>query len=101
MFPRLFGSFLAHDGWGGRIRTFVYGVQSPAPYRLATPQPDTTSEALRTAVPARSPTGSRRRPRSPRGSRPESRLRRGRPETTAVPPPAAGRRRAPSPQGIG
>src|SRR6185295_13675244 len=31
-------------GWGGRIRTFVYGVQSPAPYRLATPQP-ATSEA--------------------------------------------------------
>src|SRR5712691_5966925 len=26
-------------GWGGRIRTFEYGVQSPAPYRLATPQP--------------------------------------------------------------
>src|SRR3989454_11605541 len=79
------------DGWGGRIRTFVYGVQSPAPYRLATPQPDTTSEALRTAEPARSPTGSRRRPRSPGWSRPEPRLRRGRPETTAVLPPAADR----------
>src|SRR6478609_10542263 len=26
------------DGWGGRIRTFEYGIQSPAPYRLATPQ---------------------------------------------------------------
>src|SRR5207247_3696572 len=25
-------------GWGGRIRTFEYGIQSPAPYRLATPQ---------------------------------------------------------------
>ncbi len=26
------------SGWGGRIRTFEYGIQSPAPYRLATPQ---------------------------------------------------------------
>ncbi len=26
-------------GWGGRIRTFEYGIQSPAPYRLATPHP--------------------------------------------------------------
>src|SRR4029453_11075545 len=25
-------------GWGGRIRTFEYGIQTPAPYRLATPQ---------------------------------------------------------------
>src|SRR5206468_7011594 len=25
------------SGWGGRIRTFEYGIQSPAPYRLATP----------------------------------------------------------------
>src|SRR5262245_4336151 len=25
-------------GWGGRIRTFEYGIQSPAPYHLATPQ---------------------------------------------------------------
>src|SRR6476619_4806622 len=25
-------------GWGGRIRTSEYGGQSPAPYRLATPQ---------------------------------------------------------------
>src|SRR6188768_53287 len=25
------------NGWGGRIRTFEYGIQSPAPYRLATP----------------------------------------------------------------
>src|SRR5688500_18242504 len=24
-------------GWGGRIRTFEYGIQRPAPYRLATP----------------------------------------------------------------
>src|SRR6476659_8971788 len=24
--------------WGGRIRTSEYGIQSPAPYRLATPQ---------------------------------------------------------------
>src|SRR4051812_45698155 len=29
------GGFLV--GWGGRIRTFEYGIQSPAPYRLATP----------------------------------------------------------------
>src|SRR5205085_728117 len=27
----------ADGGWGGRIRTFEYGIQSPAPYRLATP----------------------------------------------------------------
>jgi hypothetical protein len=27
----------AKAGWGGRIRTFEYGIQSPAPYRLATP----------------------------------------------------------------
>src|SRR6266511_1418496 len=27
-----------HVGWGGRIRTFEYGLQRPAPYRLATPQ---------------------------------------------------------------
>src|SRR5258706_11377054 len=27
-------------GWGGRIRTFEYGIQSPAPYRLATPHYD-------------------------------------------------------------
>ena len=27
----------APSGWGGRIRTFEYGIQSPAPYRLATP----------------------------------------------------------------
>src|SRR5436305_2830570 len=27
----------SHSGWGGRIRTFEYGIQSPAPYRLATP----------------------------------------------------------------
>ena len=25
-------------GWGGRIRTYEYRSQSPAPYRLATPQ---------------------------------------------------------------
>src|SRR4029450_933905 len=24
-------------GWGGRIRTFEYGIQSPPPFRLATP----------------------------------------------------------------
>src|SRR5438477_10917971 len=29
---------LRSNGWGGRIRTFEYGIQSPAPYRLATPQ---------------------------------------------------------------
>src|SRR4029079_10274068 len=27
----------SYSGWGGRIRTFEYGIQSPAPYRLATP----------------------------------------------------------------
>src|SRR6185436_947199 len=35
------------DGWGGRIRTFEYGIQSPAPYRLATPQRSRTSALLR------------------------------------------------------
>src|SRR5262245_61582970 len=34
-------------GWGGRIRTFEYGIQSPAPYRLATPQREPTSALLR------------------------------------------------------
>src|SRR5436190_3190190 len=29
---------VASSGWGGRIRTSEYGIQSPAPYRLATPQ---------------------------------------------------------------
>ena len=27
----------ANAGWGGRIRTFEYGIQRPAPYHLATP----------------------------------------------------------------
>src|SRR6516162_11213378 len=36
-------------GWGGRIRTSEYGIQSPAPYRLATPQ------AARPPAPAPSP----------------------------------------------
>lgn len=31
-------SSLASLGWGGRIRTFGCGIQSPEPYRLATPQ---------------------------------------------------------------
>ena len=26
------------DGWGGRIRTYVWRIQSPLPYHLATPQ---------------------------------------------------------------
>ena len=29
---------LPKTGWGGRIRTFEYRLQRPAPYRLATPQ---------------------------------------------------------------
>src|SRR3990170_1259998 len=41
-------------GWGGRIRTFEYGIQSPAPYRLATPQRNTASGLRR-------PTGRPRR----------------------------------------
>ncbi len=32
--------FRREVGWGGRIRTFEYGIQSPAPYRLATPHRD-------------------------------------------------------------
>src|SRR4051812_36513108 len=34
-------------GWGGRIRTFEYGIQSPAPYRLATPHQDLRIRAHR------------------------------------------------------
>jgi hypothetical protein len=34
------------NGWGGRIRTFEYGVQSPAPYRLATPHHLCVSRSL-------------------------------------------------------
>ena len=34
------GSSAPTVGWGGRIRTFEYGIQSPAPYHLATPHPD-------------------------------------------------------------
>src|SRR5439155_4477446 len=34
-------------GWGGRIRTFEYGIQSPAPYRLATPQHSRPSHVAR------------------------------------------------------
>ncbi len=30
------------DGWGGRIRTFEWGLQRPLPYHLATPQDKTT-----------------------------------------------------------
>src|SRR5437867_1007502 len=78
-------------GWGGRIRTFVYGVQSPAPYRLATPQPDTTSEALRTTEPARGPTRSRPRRRNPGAIRSVPRLPGAPPALEPVPPPAAGR----------
>ena len=33
-------------GWGGRIRTFEYGIQSPAPYRLATPHHACASRAV-------------------------------------------------------
>ena len=42
--------------WGGRIRTFEYGIQSPAPYRLATPQYE-RPEAL-----CQKPAPGRRRP---------------------------------------
>src|SRR5688500_757866 len=32
------GRLISITGWGGRIRTFEYRLQRPAPYRLATPQ---------------------------------------------------------------
>src|SRR5436190_3853439 len=35
------------SGWGGRIRTFEYGIQSPAPYRLATPHRPVALQAAR------------------------------------------------------
>ena len=35
---RVGGPALHPDGWGGRIRTSEYGIQSPAPCHLATPQ---------------------------------------------------------------
>src|SRR5262245_13089260 len=35
--PITVGPPISGFGWGGRIRTFEYGIQSPAPYRLATP----------------------------------------------------------------
>src|SRR5213594_2505320 len=38
------------DGWGGRIRTFEYGIQSPAPYRLATPHHRSRRLSDRTAT---------------------------------------------------
>src|SRR5207237_7969356 len=52
-------------GWGGRIRTFEYGIQSPAPYRLATPHRH-TKPALR-ALPSalRAPGGGRPEPAAP------------------------------------
>jgi hypothetical protein len=28
----------SENGWGGRIRTYVWRIQSPLPYHLATPQ---------------------------------------------------------------
>src|SRR4030095_393897 len=34
-------------GWGGRIRTSEYGIQSPPPYRLATPHHVTSSPGHR------------------------------------------------------
>ena len=33
-------------GWGGRIRTFEWGIQSPLPYHLATPQRSTQSNGM-------------------------------------------------------
>src|SRR5260370_40723955 len=37
-----FGALVAaanrENGWGGRIRTYVWRIQSPLPYHLATPQ---------------------------------------------------------------
>ena len=38
------------SGWGGRIRTFEYGIQSPAPYRLATPHHAVRDARLSSAV---------------------------------------------------
>jgi hypothetical protein len=35
--PDLFSSN-SETGWGGRIRTYVWRIQSPLPYHLATPQ---------------------------------------------------------------
>ncbi len=44
-------------GWGGRIRTSEYGIQSPAPYRLATPQALRPVATLAAASPAATSVG--------------------------------------------
>src|SRR5688572_23381442 len=51
-------------GWGGRIRTFEYGIQSPAPYRLATPQHIRRRGAFPPSRTALRPTQSGRKPGS-------------------------------------
>ena len=38
------------SGWGGRIRTSEYGIQSPAPYRLATPHRRSARPLARSTV---------------------------------------------------
>lgn len=47
------------DGWGGRIRTYEYRSQSPAPYRLATPQygPESWNRTNNVPQPSRNRTG--------------------------------------------
>jgi hypothetical protein len=36
----------AKAGWGGRIRTFEYGIQSPAPYQLGHAPEDFTPDRV-------------------------------------------------------
>ena len=68
------------SGWGGRIRTFEYGIQSPAPYRLATPQLSTAGEVATAPVaPARDssvgltgPSQTRKSITGPRAGRPRA-----------------------------
>src|SRR5437773_1136233 len=45
----------SQNGCGGRIRTFEYGIQSPAPYRLATPHRDPTRRSVKEADPRSGP----------------------------------------------
>ena len=53
-----FQARVTHLGWGGRIRTFEYGFQRPAPYRLATPQyPARPPRASRNTLAYTSPPG--------------------------------------------
>src|SRR3989454_5351162 len=37
-FDALVSAANSENGWGGRIRTYVWRIQSPLPYHLATPQ---------------------------------------------------------------